>query len=119
MTSKIHSKIDDTQKILLKRHLNKNGEAQKLFTKKVEEYSNVYVPFLTGNLKDSEVKVNTNNITYTASYAKKQYYNNVGLGKQGMNLGGLRGPRWEKRMWADRSNEIIKEVASFVGGKIK
>lgn len=119
MTSKIHSKIDDTQKILLKRHLNKNGEAQKLFTKKVEEYSNVYVPFLTGNLKDSEVKVNTNNITYTASYAKKQYYNNAGLGKQGASNGGLRGKMWDRRCWIDHGDHIVKLIAEFCGGRVK
>lgn len=99
-------------------------EANQLFTNLVKEKSDPYVPFLTGNLKGTVV-TEVNKITYSAtkgsgsSYAKKQYYTNKGIGKQGVNVGGKRGPHWDKRMWANDGKEIVKSVADFIGGKVK
>lgn len=111
--------IDSNQKILLKRHLNKNGEAQVKFTKECAKWMNNYVPLKTGRLKDMMIEIQTSKVIYNAPYAKKQYYANKGMGKQGTSLGGLRGKVWDKRMWSDRGNDVVKSIAQFVGGRSK
>lgn len=39
----VRVKMNNTQKILLKRHLNKNGKAQERFTKECAKHMNNYV----------------------------------------------------------------------------
>ena len=119
MPANVRIKMDDTGKILLKRSLNKDGQAQEFFTKECAKWMNNYVPFKTGRLKDMMVEIETSKIIYKAPYAKRQYYTNKGLGKQGNSVGGLRGKYWDRRMWNDKSNEIVKSVAQFVGGRSK
>ncbi|ADL53214.1 minor capsid protein [Clostridium cellulovorans] len=117
----INIKIDTepTQKILLKRYLNNNGQAQIKLTKECAKWMNNYVPFLHGRLKDMSVELQADKVIYNALYAKKQYYTNQGNGKQGTAHGGLRGKQWDKRMWSQRGDGIIKTIAEFVGGKAK
>lgn len=117
MATKVRVEMSDTQKILLKRYLNKNGEAQMRFSKECAKEMNNYVPFLTGRLKDWNIQVNRNNVTYDAPYARKQYYTNKGKGIK--NTSGLRGKRWDKRMWGDKGDAIVKTIAEFVGGRSK
>lgn len=119
MATNIRIKMDDTGKILLKRYLNKDGQAQEKFTKECAKWMNNYVPYKDGRLKDMDVEIETSKVIYHAPYAKKQYYTNKGNGKQGVSLGGLRGKYWDKRMWSDKGNDIIKSVAQFVGGRTK
>jgi len=104
--------IDKTEKILLKRYLNKNGEAQVKFTKEVAKECNNYVPFLTGRLKDMSVELKADKIIWSAPYAKKQYYLN-----KGGNRGALRGKYWDKRMWSDKGDRIVQTIADFAGGR--
>lgn len=118
MTS-VKVEMNDTQKILLKRYINKNGQAQIKFTKEVAKNCNNYVPFKVGRLKDMMIELQTDKIIYNAPYAAKQYYTNKGLGKQGTSNGGLRGKMWDKRMWIDKGDSIVKTIAEFVGGKVK
>lgn len=107
--------IDDAQKILLKRHLNKNGQAQMKFSKECAKYMNNYVPFDTGKLKDLSVTVNKNNVTYDTPYARKQYYTNAGNGRK---ANGRRGSFWDRRMWAAHGNAIVQTIADFCGGHV-
>lgn len=109
--------MNDTQKILLKRHLNKNGEAQVKFTQEVAKECNNYIPFDTGRLKDMMVELKPSKIIYNAPYAKKQYYTNAGNGKQGNSSGGLRGKLWDKRMWQTKGDDIVQSIANFCGGR--
>jgi hypothetical protein len=110
-------KMDPTQKILLKRHLNKNGDAQVKFTHEVAKECNNYMPYDTGRLKDMMIELQPSKIIYNAPYARKQYYTNKGLGIQGSSAGGLRGKLWDKRMWNDKGDKIVQEIADFCGGK--
>lgn len=119
MATTVKIQMDKTQKILLKRHLNKNGKAQVKFTKEVAKNCNNYVPFLTGRLKDMSVELKTDKIIYNAPYAAKQYYTNKGMGKQGTALGGLRGKYWDKRMWSDKGDRIVQTIADFAGGRTR
>ena len=119
MAARVRIKMDDTGRILLKRALNKDGQAQERFTKECAKWMNNYVPFQSGRLKDMMVEIKTSKVIYNAPYAKKQYYTNKGNGKQGTSLGGLRGKFWDKRMWSDKGNDIVKAIAQFVGGRSK
>jgi len=31
----------------------------------------------------------------------------------------MRGKEWDKRMWADRGDEILDGVAHYMGGRVK
>lgn len=117
MPFNINVKMDGVKKILSRRNLEERGRAQQFFTDEVARMSNPYVPFKSGALKDSQVTISNGKIEYKAPYARRQYYSNSGNGKQGANKGGIRGKRWTERMWADKSSEIVKSVAIFVGGK--
>ena len=108
MGTKIHLRLDSTEKILLKRNLNKNGKGQRFFTHEVRRLSDPYVPFLTGVLKNTATET-VGSITYNTPYARRQYYENRGTG--------LRGAHWTERMWADRGKEIISATAAYCGGK--
>ena len=119
MSTTYKIKMNPTQKILLKRALNKNGKAQLRFTKECAKVFNNYVPFKTGRLKDMDVEIQTTKIIYSAPYASRQYHTNAGMGKQGTSFGGLRGPYWDKRSWADNSNKVVKSIAEFCGGRSK
>lgn len=116
MTTKVTINIDPTKKILLKRKLNNNGQAQLFFTNEIVRLSEPYVPFQGGDLKNKKA-VSINKITYIMPYAKKQYFTNAGVGKEGTNKGGLRGKLWVKRCWADKGKDICRSVAQFVGGR--
>ncbi|WP_419749303.1 minor capsid protein [Terrisporobacter petrolearius] len=117
MATKVRIEMDDTQKIMLKRHLNENGEAQVKFTQEVAKECNNYIPYNAGRLKDMMVELQPSKIIYNAPYAKKTYYTNKGLGKQGEGIGGLRGKMWDKRMWSDKGNTIVQKIAEFAGGR--
>lgn len=116
---KVKVNIDHSDKILLKRGLNKNGKGQVFFTKQCAKAFNNYVPFMTGRLKDMMVTLETSKITYYAPYAKKQYYTNKGNGKKGTKNGGIRGPYWDKRCWTVKGKEIVKKVAEYCGVRAK
>lgn len=108
--SNVRLEIDPADKVLLRRHLNKNGKAQVFFTSEVRRLSDPYVPMRNGVLKTTAVEM-PDKIIYPQPYARRQYYEHKGSG--------LRGPQWEKRMWASRGKEIVRAVAKFAGGKAK
>lgn len=108
-------KMDSTNKILAKRKLQQGGEAQIYFTKQCAKWMNNYVPFDTGRLKDMSVEIGNDFVKYNTPYAKKQYRTNAGNSKK--NKAGLRGKLWDKRMWIDKARTILKDLASFVGGR--
>ena len=113
----IKVKLDPANKILAKRKLQKGGEAQIFFTKQCAKEMNAYVPFLTGRLKDMSVSMGTDYVKYSTPYARKQYYTNSGKGIK--NHSGLRGKLWDKKMWNNKGPTIVKNIANFIGGKVR
>lgn len=109
MGAAIRVRIDSTDKILLKRSLNKNGKAQRFFTHEVRRLSDPYVPMREGPLKNTAVE-QVSKITYPQPYSRRQYWEG--------RANGLRGKQWDKRMWATRGPEIVKSVANFAEGKV-
>ena len=92
---------------------------QKYIDSEVLRLSDPYVPKLSGNLIKSGIEgtvIGSGVVEYTAPYAKDQYYNNAGRGKQGTqkhnshNYKCIRGKFWFERMKADHLDEIEKGV---------
>ena len=108
--ARVKINLDSAEQILLKRHLNRNGPAQKLFTSEVARLSDPYVPMDTGVMKNTRI-IGTDKVTYPQVYSRKQWNENKGKG--------LRGKMWCLRMWADRGKEVVNTIAKFVGGKAK
>ena len=97
--------------------------AQKRFVRLVRTKSDPYVPYLSGDLKNT-AKENNKSIVYSPyhgsyikSYAAINYYANRGMGREGLNRGGRRGRLWIPRMWANHKNEIVSEIARMLGGR--
>ncbi|WP_143314496.1 minor capsid protein [Clostridium sp. HBUAS56017] len=125
---KVTISFNSTEKILLKRNLQKGGKVQQFFTNEVARQSNPYIPFDNGGLKDKQVQILPDKIKYNAPYARYQYYGKVMVGNapkkvtdKDLSYHGApkRGKMWDKRMWADRGKEIVRSVASFAGGRVK
>lgn len=114
MTS-VKIQIDSSDRILLKRKLNKNGEGQRFFTHEVRRLSVPYVPHLSGKMEQTAIE-QTNRITYPQPYSRRQYYENAGKNR---SKAPLAGKQWDKRMWQDRGKEIVQATAKFCGGKAK
>lgn len=95
------------------RNSEKNfDECQKYIDSEVLQLSDPYVPMQSTMLKKSGFSgtvVGSGIVEYTAPYGRKQYYENAGMGKEGMNRGGgLRGKEWFERMKADHKDEILE-----------
>lgn len=97
--------------------------AQKQFVRLVRTKSDDYVPYLTGNLKNT-AKENNKSIVYSPyhgsyikSYAAINYYTNKGMGREGLARGGKRGRFWIPRMWANHRDEIVSQIARMLGGR--
>ena len=103
----IKIEMDSLQNITLRHALNKGGKVQQFFTSEVARMCDPYVPFDTGNLKNNK-EVSETYIHYKSPYAKKQHEQN-----RGGHNGPLRGKQWEKRMWTDRGNEIVRAVENY------
>lgn len=100
--------LNPTEQILLAHHLAKNGDGQKYFTHQVRKFSDPYVPFDTGELKNTAVE-KEDRIEYIATYSRRQWNNHRGAGR--------RGPRWTLRAWAVHRKDIVRNVAKYCGGK--
>lgn len=114
----------DPKTIILNRHLEKGGAAQRFFTSELKRLSDPYTPFDNGILK-SNVDVKPDKIIYKVPYARYQWQ---GVAMEGtprvpterpLNYQGspIRGRQWVLRCWADKGKKITESVAKFVGGK--
>ncbi|MCC0728322.1 capsid protein [Clostridioides sp. ZZV14-6045] len=113
----VHVDIN-TARILREKGLERGGKAQKFLTHEVRRLSDPYVPKQSGTLKNT-AREEVDKIKYIQPYAKVHYYNNAGRGSEGVGAGGKRGKHWDKRMYADRGDELIGSVARFIGGRRK
>ena len=100
--TRVRIEMDDEQKILLKRSLNKNGEGQKFFTHEVRRLCVPYVPNLTGTLQQTAVE-HTTHITYGQPYARRQYYEHKSKA------------RWFEKMKASNKEAILKGAEQIAG----
>lgn len=98
----------------------KSKKAQMVIDSEVLRRCDPLVPYDSGDLKDSGISgtvLGSGVVTYTMPYARKQYYENQGNGKQGLkkqskhNYKCLRGSYWFERMKANDLDEIKKKAS--------
>ena len=116
----------NTAQILKSRGLGGDFRAQKFLASDVKKLSAPYVPMDTGLLQNEAVVASDGStLTYTQPYAHYQYYGKVMAGSApkeytGADLtyhgGPMRGPQWEKRMLADKSDDLVKNLKAYIGG---
>jgi len=98
-----------------------------------------YVPFRSGILKNTRF-IGVDTVFYPGPYAHYQYIGRLMVDAETGSAWGrkdyrkvyaeppvelehdgapLRGPYWDKRMWADRKNAIMDSIANAAGGVAK
>lgn len=108
-------------KLASARGLDTGGKTQKYIDSEVLRLSEPYVPWLTKTLIRSgpiNTKIGSGEVIYKTPYARRQYYENAGMGKEGMNKGGgRRGKQWFERMKPNHREQILAGAAKVAGGK--
>lgn len=125
--------------ILRARGLGSSREATKLLAETVARLSDPYVPMSAGSgahMKENyTIASDGSEIVYRAPYANFQYVGEVMVGvttgspwaksgepKKGTGRaiqyhgGPMRGKEWDKRMMADRKDEVVGTLARYLGG---
>lgn len=130
MRYKVTSTIN-TGKILRKRGLGESKGATKALASIVKAYCDPYVPMEQGTLKNTVQTVDAVEnvfLVYGQPYAHYQYHGEVMAGRAPKQYTGrpltyheepMRGKEWDKRMMADRGDDVSKALAVYVGGKAK
>lgn len=112
---KVNITLKPALEILRKRGLDTGGRVQRYFGETIARFSDPYVPFRRGPLKNTvQVLKNGAENYYPQPYASRQWNSKR---KPGSATGPLRGPKWAFRMWAARGGEIKRGAASIAGGK--
>lgn len=130
---KVEAKVNvDAAAILKSRGLGESKAAQKYLVQLIANLCDPYVPFSGGagaHMK-AQKHLTDSSIIYKGPYAHYQYVGEVMAGRapkhytgKSINYSndtGKRGKAWDKRMMADRREEVEKGMDSFLaeGGKI-
>lgn len=128
MKVKVNANIS-TAAILKKRGLGRDFSARRHLANTVRRLSDSYVPMQQGTLKNTaQIDADAKSIIYGQPYARYQYHGKLMIGRAPKRLTNIdldhhgapmRGPFWDKRMMQARGNEVIDDLARFVGGKRK
>lgn len=117
----------DSDRILRERGLGSSVEAVRFLASEVKRLSDPYVPMQSGTLKNT-AQITDDSVLYNAPYAHYQYHGAVMAGRAPKHYTGdaidyhgapMRGPEWDKRMMADRGDELRESFARHIGGKAK
>lgn len=107
MAVNIELKLDPMTKLKARRHLDDTG--RKKVASEVKRLCDPYVPWDSGNLART-AQVLTDGVLYIQDYSAKQYYENSGWKTP-------RGAYWDKRMMADKGDQLTESIAKFCGGE--
>lgn len=130
-------KIDNSNKIEKRLGINEEGSAQFFLRNEFDRFMDPYIPFNDGPLKNHKTYPNAHSIKYISPYSHYHYIGNLFLASNGSswaklgekkNITGVslkysgspkRGPQWDKRMYADRKDDILRDLNRFIrnGGK--
>ncbi len=106
--------IKSAVKLASARGIDSGGKVQKFIDSEVLRKSEPYVPKLTRTLIKSgtiHTEIGSGKVIYRTPYARRQYYENAGNGKEGTSKGGRRGKMWFERMKANHREEILSGAA--------
>lgn len=123
---KVTVKVDvDTAAIMRRRGLGGDNRAQVYLASEVKRLSDPYVPMQQGLLKNMAVVApDGSTLTYTQPYAHYQYYGEAMAGRAPKQYTGkpltyhgapMRGKQWDKRMMADKSDDLTKNLKTYIG----
>lgn len=135
---KVMINLQDAETMLKKRGLEPNGRVQRLFTQSCAREMDPYTPMSAGsgahmkNIKN----IQPDAVIYPGPYSRFLYYGKVMIGiltgsawakrgekkivtEEDLTYHGapLRGKKWDARMWKDKKEKIVSEVARAAGGK--
>lgn len=117
----------DTDRILKVRGLGKSDGAQKYLASEVARFCDPYVPMEQGMLKNQyTIASDGSELTYTQPYAHYQYYGKAMAGRAPKSYTGadltyngapMRGAQWDKRMLADRKQDLVSSLEAYIAEK--
>ncbi len=116
--------------ILCKMGLGDSKEAQQYLANEVERLSRPYVPMSSGSGAHmvNQVQVTEDAVIYPGPYAHYQYVGEVMGGRAPKQYTGreieysdgpMRGKQWDKRMLADRGEEMEKGLENYIKGRLR
>ncbi len=120
----------DYKAILKKMGLGESTDAQKFLASEVERLSKPYVPMSSGAGAHMvlQTQVTEEAVIYKGPYAHYQYVGEVMAGRAPKHYTGrdidyndspMRGKEWDKRMMADRSDEVEKSLENYMKGRLE
>lgn len=115
-------KIKSTAQLLRERGINKGGKVQRFIDSEVIRCMDSFVPLRSGTLKKSAILgtvIGSGRVKYTAPYARRNYYENAGLGNEGTQRGGRRGRKWFERMKPIYLETILNGAVRLSGAERK
>lgn len=127
----------DIHEILRRRGMGSSNDLRQYIASEVKRFSDPYVPFEQGILKNASIASDGGTITYGAPYAHYHwvgeiYGPNIPLGDEGFFSRGpksptgrqmeyhgapMRGPKWTERAMADRKDDLEQSVKAFIKGR--
>lgn len=118
-------KVDiPTAEILKSRGLGSDTGARKHLASEVKRLCDPYVPMQQGMLKNNvTIAADGSQLVYTQPYAHYQYHGKVMAGRAPKHYTGddltyhgapMRGPQWDKRMLADKSQDLEKSLDAYI-----
>lgn len=115
-----------TAKILKNMGLGGSNLVRKYIASEVKRLCDPYVPFQQGALKNiTTIASDGSALVYTQPYAHYQYYGEAMAGRAPKKYtgealtysGANRGKEWDKRMLADKRNDLERSVEAFIKKK--
>lgn len=113
--------------ILKVRGLGSSNGARKHLASEVARFCDPYVPMQSGMLKNQRtIASDGSQLVYTQPYAHYQYYGQVMAGRAPKSYTGadltysgapMRGAQWDKRMLADRKQDLVNSVEAYIAEK--
>lgn len=130
MKFNIDIKINSTDKIIKDHGLDDDGRVIEYFRNTADRFMDSYIPFGSGDLKNYKVYPNNHSIRYISPYSHYHYKGKKAIGpsrpkgikriisNEDMQYQGApkRGPEWDKRMMADREQDLINDLQNFING---
>ena len=114
----------NAEKMMLQMGLGADHGAQKFLANSIAAYCDPYVPIESGALKDNyQISGDGTQIIYPGPYARYQYYGEVMAGSAPKHYTGraidyddspIRGKEWDKRMWADKHDEVLRSLVRYI-----
>ena len=123
---KIDAQVNiDAEKILKKYGLGKSKEAQRFLAENVERKCQPYVPMSAGSGAHmvNSARVEDDRIIYPGPYAHYHYVGEVMAGRAPKHYTGkpidyhggpMRGKEWDKRMMADKGEEVKRDMEAWL-----